>query len=112
MPFWMLPVLMDRAEALPLLRVARDLSLAAAGAATLLCFSTWAPVLRQLWVLEQIGMLVRYAVWYGLAPTALCTAWDADAQAAVARGLLAAALLLGGAWALWCWRAGPEPLSR
>ena len=106
MPFWMLPVLMDRAEAEPLLRLARDASLAAAGAATVLCFATWAPVLRHLWMLEQIGMLVRFAVWYGMAPGALCTAWDADAQPAVGLGLLAAALALGLLWALRGWRAG------
>ena len=106
MPFWMLPLMMDKAEALPLFRMARDGSLALAGAATVICFGTWAPVLRHLWVLEQAAMLVRYAVWYGYAPVALCTAWDASAQETVGRGLLAAAVLLAGACLARCWREG------
>ena len=87
MPFWMLPLMMDKAEAAPLLRAARDISLAFTGAATVACYATWAPVLRHLWVLEQLSMLVRYAVWYGFAPVALCTAWDAEAQEVVGYGL-------------------------
>lgn len=95
MPFWMLPVMMDKAEAMPLYYIARDASLALTGALTVVCFSRWAPVLRHLWVLEQVGMLMRYAVWYGFAPVALCTAWDAGSQEAVGRGLFVAALMLG-----------------
>ena len=112
MPFWMLPVMMDKAEAVPLFRVGRDVSLALAGAATVICFATWAPVLRHLWVLEQVGMLVRYAVWYGFAPVALCTAWDASAQETVGQGLLAASLLLGAAYLVLCWRARHGVLAR
>ena len=112
MPFWMLPVMMDKAEAVPLLRVVRDVSLAFTGAAPVICFSTWAPVLRHLWVLEQVGMLVRYAVWYGFAPVALCAAWDASAQETVGQGLLAASLLLGGAYLLLWWRARHGVLAR
>lgn len=100
--FWMLTVMMDKAEAMPLFRAARDLTLVLTGAATVICFSTWAPVLRHLWVLEQVGMLARYAVWYGFAPVALCTAWDANAQETVGHGLFAAALLLGGAYVALC----------
>jgi hypothetical protein len=98
MPFWMLPVMMDKAEALLQFRIGRDISLAFSGAATVICFSTWAPVLRHLWVLEQVGMLTRYAVWYGFAPVALCTAWDAGTQEKVGQGLVAASLLLGGTY--------------
>jgi len=112
MPFWMLPVMMDKAEAVQLFRVARDVSLASTGAATVICFSTWAPVLRHLWVLEQVGMLLRYAVWYGFAPVALCTAWDAGAQKTVGQGLVAASLLLGGAYLARCWHARYEVLAR
>ena len=110
MPFWMLPLMMDKAAAVPLFGVARDVSLAFTGAATVVCFSTWAPVLRHLWVLEQVSMLVRYAVWYGFAPVALCTAWDAAAQETVGQGLLAASLLLGGVYLAHCWRAWHEVL--
>lgn len=85
--------MMDKAEAMPLFRAARDLTLVLTGAATVICFSTWAPVLRHLWVLEQVGMLARHAVWYGFAPVALCTAWDAIAQETVGHGLFAASLL-------------------
>ena len=56
---WTLPVMMDKAEAMPLFRAARDLTLVLTGAATVICFSTWAPVLRHLWVLAQVGMLAR-----------------------------------------------------
>ncbi len=105
MPFWMLPVMMDKAEAELGVRVARDVSLALSGTATVLCFSIWAPVLRHLWVLEQVGMLVRYAVWFAFAPVALCTAWDAGDQIAVGQGLLAASLLLAGAYLTQCWRS-------
>ena len=105
MPFWMLPVMMDKAEAELAVRVARDVSLALTGAATVICFSIWAPLLRHLWVLEQVGMLVRYAVWFALAPVALCTAWVAGEQEAVGLGLLAASLLLGGAYLTHCWRS-------
>ena len=49
-------------------------------------------------------MLVRYAVWFALAPVALCTAWDAGDQIAVGQGLLAASLLLAGAYLAQCWR--------
>ena len=45
----------------------------------------------------------RAAVWYGFAPVALCTAWDANAQETVKHGLFAAALLLGGAYLALCW---------
>ena len=105
MPFWMLPVMMDRAAAWPAHAVARDLSLGLTGAAVATCFATWAPVVRHLWALEQLAMLVRYAIWYGYAPVALCTAWDADVQQSVGHGLLAAAALLAGLYAAW-WR-GP-----
>ena len=105
MPFWMLPIMMDKAEAELGVRVARDISLAFTGAATVICFSIWAPLLRHLLVLEQVGMLVRYAAWFALAPVALCTAWDAGEQEAVGQGLLAASLLLGGVYLTHCWRS-------
>lgn len=104
MPFWMLPVMMDRAAAVPAYGVGRDVSLALTGAAIVVCHSTWAPVMRHLWALEQVAMLVRYAIWYGFAPVALCTAWDAEAQVAVGRGLLAMSLVLAGAYVLLWWR--------
>ena len=103
MPFWMLPVMMDKAEAELGVRVARDVSLALSGTATVICFSIWAPLLRHLLVLEQVGMLVRYAVWFAFAPAALCMAWDADDQKSVGQGLLAASILLGGAYLAYCW---------
>ena len=58
---------------------------------------------RHLWVLAQVGMLARYAFWYGFAPVVLCTAWDANPQETVEHGLTAAALLLGGAYLALCW---------
>ena len=110
MPFWMLPVMMDRAAAFPAYGVARDLSLALTGAVVVVCHSTWAPVIRHLWALEQVAMLVRYAIWYGFAAVALCTAWDADAQQAVGHGLLAMSLLLASAYLLLWWR-GSRPTT-
>ncbi len=101
MPFWMLPITMDRAAAFAGHAVARDASLALSGFLTLLCWHTWAPLWRHLWLIEQIAMLLRYAVWYGLAPAALCTAWDADEQQAVGFGLLALALAVALAYAAW-----------
>jgi hypothetical protein len=112
MPFWMLPVMMDKAEAGQMLRATRDVSLALTGAATVICFSNWAPVLRHLWVLEQVGMLVRYGIWYGFAPVALCAAWDASAQETAGQGLVAASVLLGGAYLVQCWRARHDVLPR
>ena len=85
MPFWMLPMMMDRTEADALVRAAREFSLELTGAGSVICFSTWAPMLRHLLVLEQVGMLARYTVWYGFAPVALCTAWDNSVQATVPR---------------------------
>lgn len=108
MPFWMLPVMMDRAVSFPIYGVARDLSLALTGAAIVVCHSTWAPVVRHLLVLEQVAMLVRYAIWYGFAAVALCTAWDADAQFAVGRGLLVLSLLLTGGYVLLWWRGSRQ----
>jgi hypothetical protein len=112
MPFWMLPVMMDKAEAELVVRVARDVSLALSGTTTVICFSFWAPLLRHLLVLEQVGMLVRYAVWFAFAPVALCTAWDAGDQKAVGQGLLAASFLLGGACLAYCWRSRREVYAR
>ena len=112
MPFWMLPVMMDKAEAELGVRVARDVSLALSGTATVICFSIWAPLLRHLLVLEQVGMLMRYAVWFAFAPVALCTAWDARAQQAVGQGLLAGSFLLGGAYLAYCWRSRHEVYAR
>ena len=43
--------------------------------------------------------------WFAFAPVALCTAWDAGEQEAVGQGLLAASLLLGGAYLTQCWRS-------
>ena len=111
MPFWMLPVMMDRAAAFPAYGVARDVSLALTGAAIVVCHSTWAPVIRHLWALEQVAMLVRYAIWYGFAAVALCTAWDADAQNAVGRGLLAMSFLFAGAYVLLWWRGSRQAPS-
>ena len=111
MPFWMLPVMMDRAVAFPAYGVARDVSLALTGAAIVVCHSTWAPVIRHLWALEQLAMLVRYAIWYGFAAVALCTAWDADAQYTVGRGLLAMSLLFAGAYVLLWWRGSRQAPS-
>ena len=111
MPFWMLPVMMDRAVAFPAYGVARDVSLALTGAAIVVCHSTWAPVIRHLWALEQLAMLVRYAIWYGFAAVALCTAWDADAQNAVGRGLIAVSLPFAGAYVLLWWRGSRQAPS-
>jgi hypothetical protein len=111
MPFWMLPVMMDRAVAFPAYGVARDVSLALTGAAIVVCHSTWAPVIRHLWALEQLAMLVRYAIWYGFAAVALCTAWDADAQYTVGRGLLAMSLLFAGVYVLLWWRGSRQAPS-
>ncbi|HSI56992.1 MAG TPA: hypothetical protein VLA16_05520 [Ideonella sp.] len=104
MPFWMLPVMMDKAAAEPAYCAARDASLALAGAGAALCFEHWSPLLRHLWVLEQVGMLLRYAVWYGMAPVALCTAWDAGPQRTVGWGLLAGAAVLAGGYLALCLR--------
>jgi hypothetical protein len=101
MPFWMLPITMDRAAAFAEHAIARDLSLALTGFLTLLCWQAWAPLWRHLWLIEQIAMLLRYAVWYGLAPAALCTAWDAGEQQAVGLGLLAAAAAVSAVYAAW-----------
>jgi len=90
--FWMLPLMMDRASAFTAYEAYRDLSLALAATLTVWCYGTWSPVLRSLFALEQIGMLMRYAAWYGLAPQALCTAWDASQQIPTAIGLLLASL--------------------
>jgi hypothetical protein len=111
MPFWMLPVMMDRAAAYQAYGVARDVSLALTGAAIVVCHSSWAPVIRHLWALEQVAMLVRYAIWYGFSAVALCTAWDADAQQAVGRGLLAMSLLLAGAYVLMWSRARTRDMT-
>jgi hypothetical protein len=105
MPFWMLPVMMDRAAAFQSYGVARDVSLALTGASVVVCHRVWAPVIRHLWALEQVAMLVRYAIWYGFSSAALCTAWDADAQQVAGRGLLAMSLLLASAHMLLWWRA-------
>ena len=112
MPFWMLPVMMDRAAAWPGYAVGRDVSLALAGAVVVACFGTWAPVVRHLWALEQLAMLVRYAIWYGYAPVALCTAWDVDVQQSVGRGLLAAAALLACLYAVrWRGQAAGDAID-
>jgi hypothetical protein len=111
MPFWMLPVMMDRAAAFPAYGVARDLTLALTGAAIVVCHSTWAPVICHLWVLEQVAMLVRYAIWYGFAAVALCTAWDADAQLVAGSGLLAMSLLVAAGYALFWWRGSRRTTS-
>jgi hypothetical protein len=111
MPFWMLPVMMDRAAAFPAYGVARDLTLALTGAAIVVCHSTWAPVIRHLWVLEQVALLVRYAIWYGFAAVALCTAWDADAQLVAGSGLLAMSLLVAAGYALFWWRGSRRTTS-
>lgn len=104
MPFWMLPIMMDRAAAVQGYAAARDASLALTGAATVICYAEWAPVLRHLWVLEQVAMLVRYAVWYGFSTVALCTAWDADVQRTVAWGLVAMSLLIAGVYGRRWWQ--------
>jgi hypothetical protein len=105
MPFWMLPVMMDRAAAFQFYGIARDVSLALTGAAIVVGLPAWSPLIRHLWVLEQVAMLVRYAIWYGFSAVALCTAWDAGAQQAVGRGLLVMSLLAAGAYLLLWWRA-------
>lgn len=97
--FWMLPLMMDRAAALPAYEVCRDVSLAVVALSTVWCLEIWSPLLRSLFALEQIGMLLRYAAWYGLAPQALCTAWDASQQRPTGWGLLLAGLCLAAAWA-------------
>ena len=104
MPFWMLPVMMDRAEVAPMYAAARDLSLFFTGFLTTICAAYWAPVLRHLLVLEQVAMLLRYAVWYGFAPVPLCAAWDADAQTTVGLGLASGALLLSVGYVFFCWQ--------
>jgi hypothetical protein len=96
---WMLPLLMDRAAAFPVYEATRNVSLALVALSTVWCFETWSPVLRSLFALEQIAMLLRYATWYGLAPQALCTAWDASQQRPTGLGLLIAGLGLGAAFA-------------
>jgi hypothetical protein len=86
--FWMLPLMMDRAAAFPVYVACRDLSLAVFALLAAWSFETWSPVLRTFFGVEQIGMLLRYAIWYGLAPQALCTAWDASEQRLTGLGLL------------------------
>lgn len=97
--FWMLPLMMDRAAAFPVYAASRDLSLALAAMSTLWCLETWSPTLKTLFALEQIGMLLRYAAWYGLAPQAICTAWDESQQRPTGMGLLIAGLCLGALYA-------------
>jgi len=97
--FWMLPLLMDRSAAFPVYEATRDASLAVVALWTVWCFETWSPVLRGLFALEQIAMLLRYATWYGLAPQALCTAWDAGQQRPTGLGLLIAGLCLSAVFA-------------
>ena len=96
---WMLPLMMDRAAAFPADAMYRDLSLALVVMSTVWCYGTWSSTLRNLFALEQIGMLFRYAVWYGLAPQAICTAWDASQQRPTGVGLLIAGLCLGAMFA-------------
>ena len=97
--FWMLPLMMDRAAAFPVYAANRDVSLALFGLSTAWCFEIWSPVLRSLFALEQIGMLLRYAAWYGLSPQAICTAWDASQQRPTGLGLLIAGLCLSAVYA-------------
>jgi hypothetical protein len=90
--FWMLPLMMDRAAAFPVYAASRDLSLALVALLVAWSFETWSSVLRAFFGLEQVAMLLRYATWYGLAPQALCTAWDASQQLPTGLGLLLAGL--------------------
>jgi len=97
--FWMLPLMMDRAAAFPVYEAYRDVSLALVALSTVWCFETWSTVLRNFFALEQIAMLLRYATWYGLAPQALCTAWDSVEQRLTGLGLLLAASCVGAFYA-------------
>ena len=105
--FWMLPLMMDRAAAFPAYQAYRDVSLALVALSTVWCFETWSPVLRALFVVEQVGMLLRYATWYGLAPQALCTAWDSHEQRLTGFGLVLAACAVGTFYAVRYLRQNP-----
>lgn len=96
--FWMLPLMMDRAAAFPVYAACRDLSLAVVALLVAWSFETWSPVLRAFFGVEQIAMLLRYATWYGLAPQALCTAWDASQQRPTGLGLLTAGFCLSAVY--------------